>query len=177
MRKFFIDKFIHALYNENKFNINNLLIDIRRMFMFCPKCGTQNEDGSRFCYNCGTIFEEENQQPQAQPVQQPMQPVQPMMQPDVKPAVPGKGLGIASMIVGIISLALFCFWFICIPCGIVGIVLGIIAMSKAKAAGMKNGMALAGLICSSIALGLTVIYIVLAIIGVSMLGSSAAYYY
>ena len=24
--------------------------------MFCPKCGTQNPDGSQFCGSCGTPF-------------------------------------------------------------------------------------------------------------------------
>jgi hypothetical protein len=24
--------------------------------MFCPKCGTQNQDGSAFCVNCGNRF-------------------------------------------------------------------------------------------------------------------------
>lgn len=27
--------------------------------MFCAQCGTQNPDGSRFCANCGAVFEEQ----------------------------------------------------------------------------------------------------------------------
>ena len=143
--------------------------------MFCPKCGTKNEDGAQFCYACGTIFEKENQQPQMQqPIQQPVMPV---MDPNAKPVVPGKGLGIAGMILGILSLALFCVWYLSIPCGITGIILSAIAASKAKAAGVKNGMATAGIVCSSIAIGLAILFIILVVVGVVAATSSTSYYY
>jgi hypothetical protein len=41
--------------------------------MFCPKCGTQNQDGSAFCVNCGNRFgqvappTEPTTQPSSQP--------------------------------------------------------------------------------------------------------------
>ena len=72
--------------------------------------------------------------------------------------IPGKGLGIASMVLGIVSLALFCVLYLAIPCAIVGAILGGVALSKAKQAGVKNGMGVAGLTCSLIALGILVIY-------------------
>ena len=150
--------------------------------MFCPKCGTRNEDGSQFCYACGTIFENANQPQAQQPMQQPMQqpvvpPVAPPMDPNGKPVVPGKGLGIAGMILGILSLVLFCVWYLGIPCGITGIILSAIGASKAKAAGVKNGMATAGIICSSIALGLAILFIILVVVGVVAATSSPSYYY
>lgn len=41
--------------------------------MFCPRCGTQNGDGSAFCVQCGNSLQNTPQQPPAQqaPVQQP----------------------------------------------------------------------------------------------------------
>jgi len=153
--------------------------------MFCPNCGKQNEDSARFCYGCGTVFENAAQQPQ-QPVQPQYQapqqpqyqaPQQPQYQapqqpvyPAQQPAVPGKGLAITSMVLGIVALVFCCIWYLGIPCAIVGAVLGGIAYSKAKAVGMKSGMAVAGLVCSCIALGLNILVIILAAIGLASLG-------
>ena len=76
------------------------------------------------------------------------------------PAVPGKGLGITSMVLGIVSLALFCVWYLAIPCAIVGVILGCMSYSKAKQAGAKCGMAAAGIACSCVALGILVIVVI-----------------
>ena len=57
------------------------------------------------------------------------------------------GFGVASMVLGIVSLCLSCCaYFISIPCAIVGIILGLIGLKK-KAG---RGMATAGLVCSII---------------------------
>jgi hypothetical protein len=85
---------------------------------------------------------------------------QPVQSPYGAPVVPGKGLAITAMILGIVSLALFCLWYLAIPCGIVGLVLGAIAHNKAKAVGMKSGMATAGIVCSSIALGIALLFVI-----------------
>ena len=126
-----------------------------------------------------------NETPDVQPVDTPdVQPVdapdvQPVDAPDVQPvdapefqppvgepapaptAVPGKGLGIAAVVVGALSLVvgvvLNCL------CGLLGsfpffvtaivaIVLGAIAMKKAKDAGAKNTLALVGLILGIVTL-------------------------
>lgn len=58
---------------------------------------------------------------------------------------PGRGMSIASMVVGICSIVLCCFWYLAIPCGIVAVVLGVIGLKK-----HKNGMAIAGLVCGII---------------------------
>jgi len=42
--------------------------------MKCPKCGSEQTEGARFCTNCGYQFE-------VQPQQQPEQPQQPQQQP------------------------------------------------------------------------------------------------
>lgn len=114
--------------------------------MFCQNCGRQNPDGTSFCSNCGSAL---NGAPVA-----PVAPVTPVVP---RPAeVPGKGLGIASMVVGIISLVMFCTGWFAIICAIVGTALGGVALKKAKDAGVKNAMATAGLVCSVVALGLAI---------------------
>lgn len=72
---------------------------------FCPNCGTQLPEGAAACPNCGAFV---NAQQPAQPVQ----PVQPQYNPYnnmpmgyyVKPKIPGRGAGIASMVLAIIGL-------------------------------------------------------------------------
>lgn len=164
--------------------------------MFCPNCGKQNEDSARFCAECGTVFEEVTQQPTepqveaeapVQPQPQAEAPVQPQFQAPqqpqyqmppqpvyapAQPVIPGKGLGITSMVLGIIALVLFCVWYISVPCAIVGAALGGVSLSKAKAFGIKNGMATAGIVCSCIALGLAILFILLVAIGVASASAS-----
>lgn len=95
--------------------------------------------------------------PNQMPPQQPMQPMQPM-QP-APPAQgytaedPGKTMGIISLVLGLINI------------GLVGLILGIIARSKSKAAGYNNGIALAGIIVSVITMILSAIFAVIMIIG------------
>ena len=125
-----------------------------------------------FCTNCGNQLNNNQQQPQQVP-QQPVyqQPVyqQPVYQQPMAPApvVPGKGMAIASMVLGIASLVFFCAWYIAIPCAIVGVILGALGMKKAKMVGMKSGMAVAGIVCSCIALAVTIIYTIIIAAAVS----------
>ena len=122
--------------------------------MFCPNCGGQNPDNATFCATCGTSFAQQ---------QAPVAPVYggaPVGGYAPAPVDnPGKGLGIAGMILGIISLAFFCLWYLAIPCAVASIILSAIGMSKSKNAGMKNGMATAGLICSIISVALALIIV------------------
>jgi len=70
----------------------------------------------------------------------------------------GKGRSIASMVLGIVSVVFgCCFYYISIPCAIVGLVLGIISLRK-KDDG--RGMAMAGVITSIVSLALSIIVIV-----------------
>lgn len=134
----------------------------------CKNCGTNNEEGVAYCAGCGAAMEVGYQSPVSyqQPVQQPayqqptyQQPAyqQPVYQQPVAPVVPGKGMSITAMILGIISLVFCCAWWISIPCAIVGLILGCIGNSKAKEVGMKSGMAVAGIACSAIAIGLALL--------------------
>lgn len=97
----------------------------------------------------------EPQQPQAPAPMPPMQPTQPTqpMQPAMAASNPGQGLGIASLVCSLVGISL--------P----ALILGIIGLKKSKEAGMSNGMALAGIIISSIGLVLGVLWFLLFIFG------------
>lgn len=159
--------------------------------MFCPTCGTLNEDGVPFCGGCGAkmalqqqIFRQPvYQQPvcqqpiyqppsyqQQQPVfQQPMyqqaayqQPVyQPQwqpMQPACQQVLPGKGMGVAGMILGIVAISLSASWVLGGICAVLAIAFSAIAQAKARRVGRNNGMAIAGLICGGVGLAIAVIF-------------------
>ena len=85
------------------------------------------------------------------------------------PAAPpqGNGLAVAGMVLGIVSLALFCVYWLAIPCAIVGLILSIIGLKKSKVVGKGRGMALAGVITSIVALGLAILIIILIAVGVA----------
>jgi len=59
--------------------------------MFCQNCGNQIPDGTNFCPNCGAGANQSAPPNYVQPIY-----VQ-------KPIVPGRGLGIAAMVLGIIG--------------------------------------------------------------------------
>lgn len=66
-----------------------------------------------------------------------------------------KGFCIASMVLGIVSVVLFCLWYIAIPCAILALVFGIIGVK-----GTGRGMAIAGIVTSSISLVLSIIIVI-----------------
>ena len=69
---------------------------------------------------------------------------------------PSRGFGIASMVLGIISLLCFCSFVNVLP-AILSIVFGIISLSKRK----NNGFAIAGIICAAVSIVLLVITMIL----------------
>lgn len=79
------------------------------------------------------------------------------------------GLGIASMIIGIISLLLSCCYggFL----GIVGLILGIIAMTKSDS---KKGTAIAGIITSGIAVLMSVILLIAGVSATDLLNDTSS---
>ncbi|MBR6153184.1 MAG: DUF4190 domain-containing protein [Treponema sp.] len=132
----------------------------------------------------------QNQQPSAQPpvpqqqmTQQPVQqqPVnqysyQNQQQVPPRPATyPGKGLSVASMVLGIIAMVCLLtgwFSFIAVVMGVVGLILGIMGKKKTP-----NGMATAGIVLSIIALALGALIFVSCIVCMSCIFSSTADFY
>jgi len=99
-------------------------------------------------------------QPEQQPYnQQPeqsqyySQPNQPYMPPEQEPK-PGAGMSVASMVLGIVSIVLCCFWYIGVICAVIGLVLGIVSIKKGPSG---KGMAIAGIILSCITLLLVIL--------------------
>lgn len=72
-----------------------------------------------------------------------------------------KGLSIAAMVLGIVSLVMLCLWYISIPCAILAIIFALVGRKKGG-----KGMATAGLVLGIIALVLDVV-IVVGIIGLA----------
>ena len=158
--------------------------------MFCSQCGTKNNDGAAFCAGCGAPLETELSAKQEAPDQE-LKPQSENIEieapannfqapqndfsanqsytPTPAPSLPGKGQGIAGMVLGIVSLVMMCTFYIALPCAIVGLILSISSKSKAKKAGMKNGFAVEGIVTSAIGLGLGVLYIIFAVIGAGVL--------
>ncbi|MDO9000741.1 MAG: DUF4190 domain-containing protein [Bacteroidota bacterium] len=67
----------------------------------------------------------------------------------------GKGLGIAGMILGILAIIVSfvpCFGWWAIVLAVVGVILSAVSLSQAKKANAPKGMAIAGLICSILAI-------------------------
>ena len=137
--------------------------------MFCPKCGTQNTDGVRFCANCGNnLMPDANAtpaQPQA-PYAAPVQPAQPAPAPvqSVAPivAMPQQKtnvLCIVGMITSFVSI---------ITLGTTSLVSLILSIIGVISAGKKNqkgkGQGIAGIIISAV---LVVIWIFAICLGVS----------
>lgn len=70
----------------------------------------------------------------------------------------GAGFGIASMVLGIIALVMgCCFPYVSIPCAAIGLILAAVSLGGHKDG---KGMAIAGLVCSIIALIPAIIVIV-----------------
>ena len=117
------------------------------------------------------------QQTYSQPQQTYSQPQQAYEQPQQnydQPASSGKGMAIASMVLGIISIPAICFWIVGLPCAIVGLILGILYNKKNE----HSPMATAGIVCSIITIALLVLVLILCIVGaVSLSSLEYSYYY
>ena len=76
---------------------------------FCPNCGTANADEAQFCTNCGASVAAQPAAP-ARPVYQ--QPATPPVYMAAEPKIPGRGMGIAGMVLGIIGIVYAVIFFI-----------------------------------------------------------------
>ena len=85
------------------------------------------------------------------------------------PTPPGKGLSIASLVLGICSLV--------VPYGgvaiaIVGLILGILGKKKNLEVGLPAGMATAGIVLSIIALAWSIVLVIICVSCVGLIGTS-----
>ena len=133
--------------------------------MYCPKCGTQLSDDSRFCYKCGapitvnqndTIGQDAFAAPEAAGTAPAPTPVQQPVQTD------------ASSDDGVYGLVGFILSFF-FP--VVGLILSIIGTTKKK----NQGLAVAGVVLSIVFIVLTVVLIILIVVYGSK--SYGGYYY
>lgn len=73
---------------------------------------------------------------------------------------PANGLGVAAMVLGIISVVGFCMWGLGIILGLLALIFGIIGRGRAKRGEATNGgMALAGIILGSIAMAISAAFL------------------
>ena len=93
-----------------------------------------------------------------------------MPMPTWMPNIPGKAASIAGMVLGIVALPFTCLammhwalWILGVAIGVVGIVLSAIGYTKSKQMGLKGGMAIAGFVCSFVAV---LTYFIIAVVGV-----------
>ena len=107
--------------------------------MFCTKCGAHNHDQALACFQCGQVL-----QPSVPPAYGYGMPYQPPAE--------GSGKAVASLVLGIISLLAWCIPLFGLPISIVGIVLG----AKSTRSNSR-GMAIAGVVTSTIGLVFTLI--------------------
>lgn len=70
-----------------------------------------------------------------------------------------KGMAIASLVLGIVSVVFCCAWYLAIPAAIVGLVLGIKANKV-----VKTGLGTAGIVLSIIGLIVAVIWVIVVVI-------------
>lgn len=80
------------------------------------------------------------------------------------------GIGIASLIIGIVSICCCCVWYIGAMLGIVGLALGIVALKDNP---KQKGIAIAGIVTSSVGLFLTIIFVITMIV-LSLVGDGAS---
>ncbi len=125
--------------------------------MFCPKCGKPSPDEASVCAECGLRFgsvsNEAVYDPSINAYRQPK---------NVAASVPGKGLGITSMILGIISLVISLAVYVAIPFAVLGVALGGYGKRKSKRLGFSNGCATAGIVCSCICFGILLLIVLIA---------------
>jgi hypothetical protein len=120
--------------------------------MYCPSCGTQNADDSKFCQNCGKALTGDVETPQVTPT--PMTSSQPQT---VTREVRTSGLAVASLILGIIGLLINLL-------GVLAIIFGAISLgqiNREPELGGK-GMAIAGLVLGIISVAIWILVIIFA---------------
>ena len=129
--------------------------------MVCKNCGTSYEGDVKFCSVCGGELV-----PNKIPVQQPayQQPAYQQSVAPVKPKNPGSSLGLAAMILGIVSIVFSIIpliGYLTYVSAIVAIVLGAIGKKKSKEVGMKCGSGTVGIILGIVCFVFNIVCLIL----------------
>jgi ribosomal protein L40E len=121
-------------------------------YMYCPKCGQQNPEGSKYCRNCGTLLADAVEATGTTEQSSPTSSSQP--QP-VLQAGRNSGMAVAALVLGIIGL----FFNIL---GVLAIIFGAIAISQInREPGLQGkGMAVAGLVLGIVSIAVWILIIV-----------------
>ena len=153
---------------------------------WCINCGAVLSPEAEFCASCGAKQPGNADAPYSEPTPTYSAPTPTYSAPTPTYSAPThgfdingethkpSGLAIASMILGIVTLVFFWLFYIALPTGIPGLVLGIISLKKNISS--SKGMAKAGVIMSAIGLGLAILFVVF-IICIAISASSSSYYY
>ncbi|GHE63637.1 hypothetical protein GCM10018771_51870 [Streptomyces cellulosae] len=81
------------------------------------------------------------------------------------PPLPSNGMGVASLVLGIIAAAAFCLWPVAIVLGVLAVIFGAIGRGKANRGEATNGgQALAGVICGAVGSALALTFGVLVLV-------------
>ena len=115
--------------------------------MFCSKCGKKVEKGVKFCPSCGEKVVESKVEEKKEEVKKEVVKVEP-----VKKAEPtgSNGLGIAGMVIGIVSIVLsFVLSIIIILFPVVGLILSLCSKGK-------KGIKIAGIITNAVGIVLSI---------------------
>ena len=66
-------------------------------------------------------------------------------------------MAVTSLICGIVSVPLFCFWFVSVPLAVVAVTLGPVARGRARrGVADGGGIVVAGITCGAVTLGILV---------------------
>ena len=141
--------------------------------MYCKNCGSQINDNANVCGYCGTPVHTQNGFSNNQQQNNTASGQQVYGAPQPSNMDGGStGFAIASMILGIVAILMMCcvpsFWLQTIV-AVLGLVFGIISLQNKNNAG--RGMAIAGIICSGIAMVVYVIGLVFGTLALSALFS------
>ena len=139
--------------------------------MVCKNCGTSYEGDVKFCSVCGGELVPNKipvqQSAYQQPTYAPQAPYTPRPAAPVKEKNPGSSLGLAAMILGIISIV-FSFipliGYLTYVSAIVAIVLGAIGKKKSKEVGMKCGSGTVGILLGIVCFVLNIVCLILGFI-------------
>ncbi|MCM1282426.1 MAG: zinc-ribbon domain-containing protein [Muribaculaceae bacterium] len=136
--------------------------------MFCKNCGNEIPDGANVCGYCGTPVTDAGNNQYQSPGNQYQNPGNQYQNPGMDyGAAPDNmdggatGMAITSMVLGIIALLVCCcvkWWWLTVGLAVVSIVLGALALNRHTTG---KDMAIAGIVCSGIALVLKLIVVLI----------------